>query len=136
VSRTKRLIKSSKLYWADTALAMSIAGEYEPREAHLENPVVNDLLAWHDTTARPSEVMYWRTMAGQEVDIVIETPQGQLIPIEVKATSRPSTKMIAPLRTFMDEYEDLVLGGLLLHAGEETFWISPKVLAVSWWRVS
>jgi hypothetical protein len=35
----------------------------------------------------------------------------------------------------MEEYADRVIGGLVLHGGEETFWISSKVLATPWWRV-
>jgi hypothetical protein len=46
VNRTKRLIKAPKLYWGDTALALYLAGETEPRGAHLENLVLTDLLAW------------------------------------------------------------------------------------------
>lgn len=35
VHRTKRLIKTPKLYWCDTGLALHLAGEPEPRGAHL-----------------------------------------------------------------------------------------------------
>ena len=45
VNRTKRLIKSPKLYWADTGLALHIA-QTAPTGAHLENLVLHDLLAW------------------------------------------------------------------------------------------
>jgi predicted AAA+ superfamily ATPase len=31
VNRTRRLIKAPKLYWSDTALAMHLAGETQPR---------------------------------------------------------------------------------------------------------
>ena len=52
-NRTKRLIKSPKFYWSDTGLAMHIAREPEPRGAHLENLVLNDLLAWRDIRLGP-----------------------------------------------------------------------------------
>jgi predicted AAA+ superfamily ATPase len=74
VNRTKRLIKAPKLYWCDTALALHLAGETEPRGAHLENLVLTDLLTWRDTQPRRPEVLYWRTATGDEVDFVIETP--------------------------------------------------------------
>ena len=35
VNRTKRLIKSPKLYWSDTGLALAIAGMDQPVGAHL-----------------------------------------------------------------------------------------------------
>src|SRR2546427_4556800 len=46
VNRTKSVIKTAKVYWADTGLALHLAGLDEPAGAHLENLVLNDLLAW------------------------------------------------------------------------------------------
>jgi uncharacterized protein len=39
VNRTKRLMKSPKLYWGDVGLALHLAGSPEPTGAHLENLV-------------------------------------------------------------------------------------------------
>ena len=44
VNRTKRLIKSPKVYWGDTGVALHLTQEEEPRGAHLENLVLHDLL--------------------------------------------------------------------------------------------
>lgn len=44
VNCTKRLIKTPRLYWADTGLALHLSGD-EPGGAHLENLVLGDLLA-------------------------------------------------------------------------------------------
>jgi len=134
VNRTKRLIKSPKLYWGDTGVALHLAGGIEPGGAHLENLVLADLLAWRDARLAPAEVCFWRTTAGHEVDFVVETG-GRLLPIEVKATGRPHLGDVAHLRTFRAEYGDTVRGGLLLHTGTTLEWIAPDVLAVPWWRV-
>ena len=45
VNRTKRLIKSPKLYWGDTGVALHLAESDEPSGAHLENLLLLDLLA-------------------------------------------------------------------------------------------
>lgn len=134
VNRTKRLIKSPKLYWCDTALALHLAGETEPRGPHLENLVLMDLLAWRDTQVRRPEVLYWRTVSGQEVDIVIETPS-RTLPIEIKAATRLAPADARGLESFLDEYSDLSDGALLLYGGEEIFPLTRRVLAVPWWRV-
>ena len=55
--------------------------------------------------------------------------------IEVKATTRPRVSDAAHLRAFRDEYGDAVRGCLLLHGGQETTWLGPRILAVPWWRV-
>jgi predicted AAA+ superfamily ATPase len=134
VNRTKRLIKAPKLYWCDTALALHLAGESEPRGEHLENLVLMDLLAWRDTQARRPEVLYWRTVSGEEVDFVIETPS-RTLPIEVKAATRVSPSDARGLTAFLEEYASSSDGGLLLYGGTETFLLTTRVLAVPWWRI-
>lgn len=133
-NRTKRLIKSPKFYWSDTGLAMHIAQEHEPRDAHLENLVLNDLLAWRDIRLDRAGIFHWRTVGGAEVDFVIETADG-LLPIEVKATARPRLKDASNLRLFKQEYGEQTRSGLLLHTGDDVGWITPDVLAVPWWCV-
>jgi len=134
VNRTKRLIKAPKLYWCDTALALHLAEETTPRPAHLENLVLMDLLAWRDLQAKRPQVLYWRTAAGEEVDFVIETGR-RLLPIEVKSVERVLPAHARGLESFLDEYADRSDGGLLLHAGTETFPLTRRVLAAPWWRV-
>ena len=134
VNRTKRLIKAPKLYWGDVGLAMHLAGLREPGGAHLENLVLHDLLSWRDGRTGRAEILYWRTASGEEVDLVVET-DGRLLPIEVKATSRPRIKDAAHLRSFRAEYGDEARAGLLLHTGDAVEWLLPDVLAVPWWRV-
>jgi hypothetical protein len=134
VNRTSRIVKSPKLYWSDTGLAMFLAGEMQPQGAHLENLVLTDLVAWRDAQVDPPQILYWRTRAGAEVDFVIEHGSG-LLPIEVKSTHRPRTTDAQGLLAFREEYGDRVRGALLLHGGDSTFWISKDVLAVPWWRV-
>lgn len=134
VNRTKRLVKSPKLYWGDTGLAMHLAQEEEPRGAHLENLVLHDLLAWRDSRSVRAEVLHWRATTGEEVDFVIEAG-GQLLPIEVKATKRPRLADAAHLRTFRAEYGRAARSGLLLHGGKSLAWLTPEVLAAPWWMV-
>ncbi|HEU0015241.1 MAG TPA: DUF4143 domain-containing protein, partial [Longimicrobium sp.] len=133
VNRTRRLIKSPKAYWGDTGLALFLGGG-EPGGAHLENLLLANLISWRDAQVSAPEILYWRTAAGHEVDFVIER-EGELLPIEVKTAARPTHADAAHLRTFLDEYPRATRGGLLLHGGDETFWITERVLAAPWWRV-
>jgi uncharacterized protein len=134
VNRTKRLIKTPKLYWADTGLAMHLAGLDEPGGPQLENLVLGDLLAWRDSRTKPAEVLYWRTAAGEEVDFVVEIDR-KVIPIEVKATSRPRVDDARHLKSFRGEYKGRSRPGLLLHTGDRVEWLAPGILATPWWRV-
>ena len=134
VNRTKRIIKSPKLYWGDTGVALHLSQETEPGGGHLENLVLHDLLTWRDARLERAEILYWRTSIGEEVDFVIESGD-RLLPIEVKASGRPRIRDAAHLRTFRDEYGDSSRAGLLLHGGDMLEWITPDVLAAPWWRV-
>lgn len=134
VNRTKRLIKAPKLYWGDAGVALHLGGQAAPEGAHLENLVLQDLLAWRDARLGHAEVLYWRTTVGDEVDFVLEVGD-QLLPVEVKASRRPGLADIAGLRTFHSEYGEKTRPGLLLHDGPKLAWLAPNVLATPWWRV-
>ena len=133
-NRTKRIVKSPKLYWGDTGLALHLGRESVPGGQHLENFILTDLLAWCDSQPAQRELFFWRTHTGQEVDFVIEADQ-TLLPIEVKSTSRPRLADARHLLSFQQEYGDSARAALLLHTGDELKWLSPGVLAAPWWRV-
>ena len=133
VNRTKRLIKAPKLYWGDTGVALHLSGT-DPDGPHLENLVLQDILAWRDARLDRSEVFYWRTTTGEEIDFVIESG-GRLLPIEVKASSRVRLGDTADLRSFRAQYGKKARAGLLLYTGSVVDWLAPDVLAVPWWKV-
>ena len=93
-----------------------------------------DLLAWRETESPRPEVSYWRTAQGEEVDFVIARKR-QLLAIEVKASGAPAPRDARHLQTFCEEYGAHVRGGLLLHGGEEVYWLGEKILAAPWWKV-
>ena len=137
VNRTKRLVKSPRIFWGDTGVALHLGahlGQSTPAGAHLENLVLHDLVAWRDARVDRVELAYWRTTIGEEVDFVIEAG-GKLLPVEVKATAKPRLADCAHLRTFRQEYGHTARAGLLLHTGRTVEWLTPDVLAVPWWRV-
>ena len=129
----KRLVKSPKFYWSDTALALRLA-DAAPTPVHLENLVLCDLVAWRDARPDPAEISYWRTDRGAEVDFVIEAG-GKLVPVEIKSAVRPRLRDTTHLRAFRRDYPSQARAGLLLHAGERTEWLAPDVLATPWWNV-
>ncbi|HET9481244.1 MAG TPA: DUF4143 domain-containing protein [Candidatus Polarisedimenticolia bacterium] len=99
-----------KLYWCDTGFALHRTGEPEPRGAHLENLVLQDLLAGRDLEPPRPEVLSWRTADGAEVDFVVEAGR-RLVPIEVKTAARALPADAKGLETFLDEYPDRSDGG-------------------------
>ena len=134
VNRTKRLIRTPKLYWSDPGLALWLGGSGPATGAHLETLVLVDLLVWRDGQVPAPEVLYWRTTTDLEVDFVIEA-RDRLLPVEVKAAANPGYADTRGIRAFREEYPEQFAGGLLLHGGDRTQWMSDRILAVPWWRV-
>jgi uncharacterized protein len=133
INRTRRMVKAPRSYWTDTGLAMYLAGETEPRGAHLENLVLGDLLAWTAGAQPRPQLAHWRTSTGAEVDFVIESP-GSLLPIEVKAAERIRADDARHLKTFLGDYREAT-GGLLLYTGDRVITLDRGIVAAPWYRV-
>lgn len=135
--RTKRLVKTPKLYWNDPGLALHLgyAGTgREPTGAHFENLVLGDLLAWRDMHVPRASVTYWRTASGHEVDFVLERGR-EIVAVEVKAGRHPGLRDVQGMRTFLTDYPRQARGGIVLHGGDDSYWLDDRILAVPWWRV-
>ena len=110
VNRSKRLVKSPKLYWSDPALAFWLSGANVVSGEHLENLVLADLLVWRDGQAPAPDVLFWRTTTDREVDFVIEAGE-QLLAVKVKTATTPALADTRGLRLFREEYPDRFAGG-------------------------
>ena len=132
-SRTKRLVKTPKLYWTDAGLAAHLAGiehggEGSLRSALLENLLLNQLDAWRETLSPSPEVCFWRTSDGHEVDFVIEHRR-RLLPIEVKSGTRIRDAELAPMRAFLADHPAARFG-LVAFGGDEVHAVARNILAV------
>lgn len=135
-SRTKRLVKTPKLYFGDTGLGAHLAGITAPEAfraeinegAWLENLLVVHIDVWRETLSPRPELLFWRTSEGAEVDLVLE--QGRrLLPVEVKTTSRARREDAVGLERFLDHHRSAPFG-LLVHDGKEVQLVSRRVVAV------
>jgi predicted AAA+ superfamily ATPase len=90
----KRLVKSPKVYWRDSGLLHSLTG-IDDLEHLLGHPLCGH--SWEGycleqiMSLLPKSVScsHYRTHAGAEIDLVIETPAGEVIAIEIKRTLSP-----------------------------------------------
>ena len=129
-----RLIKSPKLYWNDPALGMFMGGRHEPAGADFENLVMIDLLTWKQSQLNRPDLAYWRTTTGHEVDFVVSTPQ-RVLPIEVKTSRDVGYSDIKGMHAFLDAYDSQCPGGVVLYDGTTVKSLTPRILAVPWWKV-
>lgn len=139
VNRTKRLVKSPKIFFVDPALAIFLSGYFDTtalagsRElgGFFETLVGHHLRSLCEGMTPRASLHYWRTTNGHEVDFVIEHGR-RLLAFEVKLTSRPTVHDIKHLLQFIEEYPETVQG-VLVHNGDRVFHLHSKVIAVPWW---
>lgn len=141
-NRTKRLMKSPKIYWVDPGLAAYLSGHYDAdslrtaREAGglFESLVILHLKVLGQLLAPRPRFSYWRTVTGKEVDLVIEYGR-KLVAVEIKLTSAPGYKDTESLRLFLDEYPETAMA-LLVHTGREIKRLHEKIIAIPWHLLS
>jgi len=137
-SRTTRLIKSPKLYWADPGLVAFLAGYHErdtlvqAREAgaFFEILVLHHLKVLAHLMVPRGRLFYWRTTTGHEVDFVLE--QGRrCLGFEIKMTTTPRYGDVEGLRLFLGQHPQAV-GGILIHNGRDIKRLDERIVALPW----
>ena len=138
-SRSKRLVKSPKVYFMDPSLSIFLSG-YTDRDAlvnsrevggYFETLVYLHLRALCELMTPQAHLYYWRTSTRREVDFVLEHGRS-ILPIEVKLARRPTSADAANLLAFLDEHPQAA-HGVIVHGGDELFRLHSKVVAVPWW---
>ncbi|MCG2725163.1 MAG: ATP-binding protein [Elusimicrobia bacterium] len=76
------------------------------------------------------KVLYWRTSSGLEVDCVIDTGE-ELIPVEIKASSKISSVDAKGVVAFIKEYEN-AKRGFVIFQGDKPERISSNITALPW----
>lgn len=135
-NRSSRLIKSPKLYFADSGLAAHLAGvialgasPLEPlRGALLENFVLQNLMAALEPHLIGVRFYFWHEQSRQEVDLVIEHGR-KVLAIEVKAKGRVETGDTKGLRDFVQRTPDC-RAGVLTYFGREVISLGDRLWAV------
>ena len=101
----KRLVKTPKLYFLDSGLLAWLLGirdaatlaHHPARGALFEGWVLAELLKWQHNAAQPGAAFFWRDHIGNEVDLLLETPEG-LQALEIKSGQTFASDWAAPLQ--------------------------------------
>jgi uncharacterized protein len=124
----KRLIKSPKMYFSDSALAAYLTQQPSPRAlkagsmggAFFEGWVISEAIKCFYNHGRKPDIFFWRTHDGLEVDLIIQI-KGRLHPIEIKQSATPKPQFMEPINRFrqLAERQYEVAEGLLVCQAEE-----------------
>jgi predicted AAA+ superfamily ATPase len=119
----RQLSSHPKFFWFDTGVyaATRPAGPLDrPEEiagAALEGLVAQHLRAWIDYSGGDTELSFWRTKSGNEVDFIVYGRES-FCAIEVKHTASVRPADLRGLRAFQEDYPEAALR--LLYRGRET----------------
>jgi predicted AAA+ superfamily ATPase len=136
VNLGKRLVKSPKVYFTDTGLLCYLVGLRDVEHAAggpmagalIENLVVAELYKASLHRGEEPALYFWRTAAGAEVDVVVET-QGGLVPIEIKASATVRAAMAHGIAAFRRDFGDRAAAGYVVHGGHTVLPLGEGTLA-------
>jgi uncharacterized protein len=137
-SSTTRAVGTPKLAFVDSGLACHLLGQDVTRlgeptgaaGAMLESFVLMELagqLTWSQQRAR---LHHYRTKDNVEVDAVLETPDGRIVGIEVKAGATVRTDDLAGLRHLAGRLGDRFIAGYVLYTGGQTLPFGDRIRAL------
>lgn len=136
---SSRATRSPKIHVVDSGLAARLLRLSPDRLAGrdasslqqfghlLESFVVGECrkqLSWFDET---STVGHWRTSDGEEVDLVVETDEGSVLGLEVKAGSRVRASDLAGLRRLRDKLGGRFVAGVVLYLGQHAYTSEDRI---------
>lgn len=128
---TSSVIKTPKLYWLDVGLLRQLSGYRGEFLGEIyETMVVGELYKWIKTTQKNTEIYFYRTRSGLELDIILQTEYG-IIGMEIKARKVISNKDLRPLKEVAFGLKDKWRLGLVVYQGNEIKKIAePNIWAI------
>lgn len=133
----KRLVKTPKVYFADVGTLCYLAGLKNAEHAMsgpmggaiFETAVVGEVARRLSGRGEQPQLYFWRTSAGVEVDLVVETAE-RLIPIEVKSSATPDPSMARNIESFRKDLGESAAKGYVVHPGDVTLPLGPDAVAL------
>ncbi len=123
---SKRLIKTSKLYFYDAGLAAYLCGIEEknqlpnhPLRGNLfENAVVSELLKQRYNAGKDNRLCFFRDRTGNEVDVLF--PDGpDYIPIEIKSGKTIASDWFKGFEIFSKAKKEAYQKGIVVYGGQD-----------------
>lgn len=124
----KKLAKTSKIYFVDTSLLLHSMDFDEQRLLKLpnvlgqvfENFIVMELVKQATWNKDSVKLYHFRTQDKKEVDVVLETPSGKVVGIEIKLSSIVRKDDLKGLIALKEYAGDSFHKGVILYTGDKT----------------
>lgn len=135
-NRLRRLTTYPKRFFADTALALVLAGlsaedlvsDPALAGAYLESFVLAQARPQADLVG--ADLAHLRTAGGErEIDVIIEVDQ-RIVALEVKHSTRPTVAAARQLSWLRDELGERFTHGLVVHTGRDAYPLGDRLWAL------
>lgn len=135
----KRIVKTPKLYFYDTAIVCQLLGIESPehlqwhaqRGAIFEGFVICEIIKSWLSLGRKAPIFFWRDHAGLEMDCVLEK-SGKLILMEIKSSETYNANFLNNMTKIKQIIQSPALESHLIYSGKESFTIKDTL--VSGWE--
>ncbi len=135
----KRLVKSPKVYLGDINFLLYLLN-INIDDLPLQNPTIWGQVLENFVAVELSKQLtfsnirahlyHYRTNAGQEIDFLLEGPQGKIIGLEVKATSKVSSRDFRHLETLKQDIGNKFQRGFVIYRGKDIVPFGPDMFAI------
>lgn len=134
----KRMVKTPKLYFYDTGLAVRLLGIDNPtqllthplRGALFENWVISELLKGRFNRGKAANLYFWRDNLGLEIDVLAEAG-GRLWPLEIKSGTTLADDWFKAIKRWSKLAGDQAGKAHLVYGGTSP-WKQGNVEAIPW----
>jgi uncharacterized protein len=131
-----RLAKTPKIHFLDSGLVAALCryspGSIEQRAVFgplLETFVFAELSRLASFHSDPPSIYHLRSLAGEEVDFILETWDRKIVAIEVKANATVNYDWFKTMRTLRDTLGPAFVQGIVLYTGKEVKQFDDRMVA-------
>ena len=136
--QTQRAIGTPKLAFTDTGIACHLLGQDATRLGEpdgaagpmIETFVLMELARQLTWSAERARLHHYRTKDKTEVDAILQTPDGRVLAIEVKAGATVRTEDLAGLRHLAHRLGRRLVAGYVLYTGQQTLPFGDRLRAL------
>ena len=137
-SQSRRLVRASKLHFLDSGMLAALLGVSENSLATnrqalgplLESFVFSEIIKALPHHEDPVRISHYRDRSDYEIDLVLDTPDGRTVGLEVKAAASIHPKDFRGLKRLAGDLGDRFACGIVLHDGDRTMRFGERMFAM------
>lgn len=134
----KRFVKSPKVYLSDVGLLTFLLGMTEDHVmqrpdvwGHIfENFIVMEFIKHQTWSEVPFQIYHYRTESNEEIDLILETDQGELIAIEIKTSKTIDGRSLKAIKSLHATMPHKVIKGFVVYTGDKVIPLSHNIWAL------